>query len=103
MYTITWSIDNLERNTSNGFVTKVHFTCSGTDGEITKSRSSFMELEEPAELPEGFISYESLTEEQVFQWMVDVMGQEHLDGEEENIKYFIEKEKNYVSPLGKPW
>ena len=34
---ITWKINQLDRNTANGFVTTAHWTCSGTDGDFSGS------------------------------------------------------------------
>lgn len=62
---ITWSIANLDRKTSNGFVTTAHWTATAVDGEHSASVYSTVSW------PEGTpsIPYASLTEAAVLDWV----------------------------------
>lgn len=63
--TITWSISNLDRQTSDGFVTTAHWVCSGVDGDAHAS------VYATASWPAGHVTtpYASLTQDQVLGWV----------------------------------
>jgi len=44
--TFTWNIKNLERNLSDGGVTRVHFTVEGVEGEHSMGAFSLTAVEE---------------------------------------------------------
>jgi len=60
----TWNIAQLERRTSDGFVTTAHWTCSGVDGEFSGNTYGSIGLE-------GVVTtaYEDITEEQAIGWV----------------------------------
>ena len=66
--THTYSIRDLERETSTGLVTKVYWTLTTTDESITKKFNDEFTLSgSPSD--EGFINWDSLTEEDVIVWV----------------------------------
>lgn len=95
-----WMISNLERNTSDGGVFNVHWTCFGADADITSSVYSTISLN-PDPLSSDFISYENLTEEIVLDWCwangVD------KDATEASITARIEELKAPKVASGVPW
>jgi len=62
---ITWNISQLDRNTSNGFVTTAHWTATAVDGEHTASIYS------TCSWPDGTPTtpYNNLTEATVLGWI----------------------------------
>jgi len=66
--THTYSIRDLERETSTGLVTKVYWTLTTTDGEKKQKYNDEFPLSgSPSD--EGFINWDSLTEENVIVWI----------------------------------
>ena len=96
-------IVQLDRTLPDNVVTTVHWTASQTDGDFTAS--SYGSLGVPAADPSapGFIPFESLTEEQVKQWVLDTMGQEQVAALEASLQGQIDAQKNPTSASGLPW
>ena len=64
--TKTWSITNLTRETSDGYVCWVSWTLTGTEGDKTVESKGRTKLERPSSDLEP---YDSLTEEKVIGWV----------------------------------
>lgn len=95
--TITWKISQLDRRTSDGFVTTAHWTVTAIDGEFSASIYSTCGWSEGA--PET--PYESLTEADVLAW-VWASGVDK-EATEAALAAQIEAQKNPVSAVGVPW
>ncbi len=93
---ITWKISNLDRKTSDGFVTTAHWACSGVDGEFTGSVYS------TASWSEGTpsVPYDSLTEADVLAWVWTSVDKEATEAA---VAAQIEAQKNPVQASGLPW
>jgi hypothetical protein len=93
----TWTITQLDRQTSNGFVTTAHWTATAVDGDYTSSVYSTCSFTttEPA------IPYASVTEQNVLDWIwangVD------KDATEASLAAQIELQKNPTTAVGVPW
>lgn len=59
-----WKISQLDRRTSDGFVTTAHWICSDVDGEFSGSIYSTCSFEGELTVP-----YEQLTEATVLSWV----------------------------------
>ena len=59
----TWSILNLDRRTSDGFVQTAHWNCTGVDGELSSSVYATCGFDGDVNVP-----YENLTEADVLGW-----------------------------------
>lgn len=94
--TTTWTINQLDRNTSNGFVTTVHYNVTKTDGEFTASTYGTVGFE--AGTPAT--PFESLTEVQVIAWVKDKLGESTVEAA---LAAQIELQKNPVVAAGVPW
>lgn len=94
---ITWTISQLDRRTSDGFVTTAHWRATAEDGEYTASIYSTCGWSEG----EPAIPYESLTEQQVLEW-VWANGVDK-DAAEAALAAQIEAQKNPVQAAGVPW
>jgi len=92
----TWTINQLERNTSDGFVTTVHYSVSKVDGEFTASTYGTIGYESGTPTT----PFASLTEAQVIAWVKDKLGEEVVEAA---LAAQIEAQKNPVSASGLPW
>jgi hypothetical protein len=94
---ITWNIYQLDRQTSDGFVTTAHWQANATDGEYSASVYSTCSWSEGT----ATIPYASLTQETVLGWIwangVD------KDATEAALFAQIELQKNPVIAKGVPW
>jgi hypothetical protein len=77
---VTWSINDMQRNTTDGGVTTVYWSCTATDD--THSECSAVEAGklrlEPDASADGFVAYDSLTEDTVLGWVYESL----IEGEE---------------------
>ena len=94
--TTTYSIVQLDRNTSDGFVTTVHYNVTKEDGEFSASIYGTISFE--AGTPDT--PFVSLTEAQVIAWVKDNLGEETV---ETALAAQIEAQRNPVKASGLPW
>ena len=94
--TITWKINNLERQTSDGLVTVVHWGASAVDGEFSASIVNTQALERG----DSFVSYDTLTEETVLGWLWTKVDKEAVEA---SLTTQIEAQKAPVTANGLPW
>jgi hypothetical protein len=92
----TWTINHLDRNTSDGFVTTVHYNVTKTDGEFSASTYGTIGFE--AGTPAT--PFASLTEAQVIAWVKDKLGEEIVEAA---LAAQIEAQRNPVQASGLPW
>jgi hypothetical protein len=92
----TWTINQLDRNTSDGFVTTVHYNVTKEDGEFSASTYGTVSFE--AGTPTT--PYESLTEAQVIEWVKDKLGEEVIEA---SLASQIAAQKNPTTATGMPW
>ena len=90
-----WTVNPMERNLSNGFVTVAHWQCVGTDGEYSDSVYSTASW-----TGEPTVSYDSLTEATVLGWIWESVDKEAIEAA---IAAKIEAQKNPVTATGLPW
>ena len=96
MTSITWKINNLERQTSDGLVTVVHWGASAVDGDYSASIVNTQALERGG----SFVSYDTLTEQTVLGWLWTKVDKETVEAALESQ---IEAQKAPVSANGLPW
>jgi hypothetical protein len=94
--TTTYSIVQLERNTSDGFVTTVHYNVTKVDGEFSASTYGTVSFE--AGTPAT--PYASLTKAQVIEWVKDKLGEEVIEA---SLAAQIAAKKNPTTATGMPW
>lgn len=96
MTTINWTISNLDRRTSDGFIQVAHWRCTGADGDLSASVYSTCAFEGDLETP-----YENVTEADVLGWCwangVD------KDATEAAVAAQIESQKTPAVASGLPW
>lgn len=93
---ITWTINNLERQTSDGLVTVVHWGANATDGDYSASIVNTQALERG----DSFVNYDTLTQETVLGWL---WGKVDKATVEAALEAQIEAQKQPVTANGIPW
>ena len=96
MTTTTWTINNLERQTSDGLVTVVHWSASAVDGDFSSSIVNTQALERG----DSFVNYDTLTEETVLGWLWTKVDKAVVEAA---LAAQIEAKKNPVKASGLPW
>jgi hypothetical protein len=94
--TITWTIAQLDRQTSDGLVTTAHYTVNAVDGEYSAGSYGTVGFERG----DTFIAYDSLTEAQVIEWVKNKLDVEAIEA---SLAAQIESKKNPVTATGVPW
>jgi len=94
--TTTYTINQLDRQTSDGFVTTVHYTVSKVDGEFSASTYGTVSFE--AGTPET--PYASLTKAQVIEWVKDKLDVEAIEA---SLAAQIAAKKTPTAATGVPW
>jgi hypothetical protein len=96
MTAITWKINNLERQTSDGLVTVVHWGAYAVDGDYSADIYSTQALERG----DSFVNYDTLTEQTVLGWLWTKVDKETVEAA---LEAQIEAQKAPVSANGLPW
>lgn len=96
MTTITWTINNLERQTSDGLVTVVHWGASAVDGDYSASIVNTQVLERG----DSFVNYDTLTQETVLGWVWEKVDKEAVEAA---LTAQINAQKAPVVANGLPW
>jgi hypothetical protein len=94
---ITWNISQLDRQTSDGFVTTAHWQANATDGDYSASAYSTCSWSDGT----ATIPYASLTKETVLEWIwANGVDKEAVEA---SLEAQIELQKNPVTATGVPW
>lgn len=91
-----WNIAQMDRKTSDGFVTTVHYTVTAVDGEFTASTYGTVGYEEK----DSFTPFNQLTKETVVGWVQESLGKDTV---ESSLADQINAQKNPTSVSGLPW
>jgi hypothetical protein len=92
----TYSIVQLDRLTSTGYVTTVHYNVTKVDGDFSASTYGTIGFE--AGTPTT--PFASLTEAQVIAWVKDKLGEATVEAA---LAAQIEAQRNPVKASGLPW
>jgi hypothetical protein len=92
----TWNVVQTDYNTSDKFITTVHYTVNAVDGDYIASTYGTVGYTEEG----AFTPYSQLTEAVVVGWVKESLGQETV---EEALAAQIEAQKNPISESGLPW
>jgi hypothetical protein len=93
---IEWNVAQMDRKTSDGFVTTVHYTVTAVDGEYTASTYGTVGYTEEG----SFTPYDQLTKETVVGWVQESLGKDTV---ESSLADQINAQKNPTSVSGLPW
>ena len=100
---VTWTIAQLERNTDGNGVVVAHWRATDSEvvGEVTHSGSSYGTCGfTPDAEAEGYVAFDSLTEEVVIGWVKDSVDAEAIEA---GIAAQIQRTKAPVTVAGLPW
>lgn len=95
--TITWVIHQLDRQTSDGFVTTAHWRANAVDGDYAASAYGTCGWSDGSPI----VPYDQLTQDTVLGW-VWANGVDK-DATEAALTAQIEAQKNPVTATGVPW
>ena len=98
MTTFNWSVNQMDRLTSDGFVVTVHYNVSATDD--TYQASTYGTIGYTQEPGETYTPYDQLTEAQVVGWVQTSLGKDTVEA---SLQSQIELQKNPVVATGTPW
>jgi hypothetical protein len=93
-----WTISQLDRLTSDGFVVTVHYNVSATDG--TYSANTYGTVSYQEQPGETFIPYADLTEAIVVGWVQTSLGKDTVEA---SLQDQINAQINPVQQSGTPW
>jgi hypothetical protein len=91
-----WSISQLDRRTSDNFVTTAHWRCDATDEEFSASVYATCGWSEGSPV----INYQDLTQDEVLSWVMANVGKDTVEA---SLTAQIEAQKNPVQETGLPW
>jgi hypothetical protein len=95
--TTTWTIAQLDRQTSNGFVTTAHWTASAVDGDYSASTYSTSSWADGTPTT----PYADLTQATVLGWIwTNGIDKEEIEA---SLQAQIDAQKNPVTSTGVPW
>ena len=98
MTTYLWTIQQMERLTSDGFVVTVHYNVSATDD--TYQASTYGTTSYTQTPGETYIPYEDLTQAVVVGWVQEALGKDTVEA---SLQGQIDALKNPVQESGLPW
>ena len=93
---ITWTINNLDRETADGLVTTIHWGATAVDGDFVASIVNTQQLERG----DSFVDYASLTEATVLEWLWSKVDKEVVEAA---LTAQIDAQKVPVKASGLPW
>jgi hypothetical protein len=94
----TWNVVQMDRLTSDGFVTTVHYTVTATDGDYTAS--TYGTTSYTQEQGKSYEPYTDLTEPECVGWVQDSLGKDTIEA---SLQAQIDALKNPVQESGVPW
>ena len=92
-----WTIVQTNYNTSDKFITTVHYTVNAVDGDYTASTYGTVGYTQGKG---SYVPYADLTEAQVVGWVQESLGKDTVEA---GLTAQIEAQKNPVQEAGVPW
>jgi len=102
--TKTWEINTVERDLSDGYVTKVIYRVKGLSDSVEKARSTGeIEFTKPDSLPSDFVAYDSLTSSTVLGWVTTTLGSDEVTSVETQLEAQVNEVLTPTTASGVPW
>tara|TARA_Y100000401_G_C8180441_1_gene153702 strand:- start:37 stop:354 length:318 start_codon:yes stop_codon:yes gene_type:complete len=102
--TKTWEINTLERDLSDGYVTKVIYRVKGLSGSEEKARTTgSVEFIKPSSLPSDFVAYNDLTSSKVLGWVTTALGSDRVTDIETALEAEVTELITPTTAAGVPW
>ena len=96
--TYTWAIANLERNTSDGKVTVVHYTVSAKNDVYSAGAYGSLGFDGEITIP-----FADLTEQQIVGWVLDSLGDEKVTSICAALQTQLDEQAAPTKAVGLPW
>ena len=93
-----WTISQMDRLTSDGFVVVVHYNVSAVDGDY--QASTYGTTSYTQEEGSTFVPYASLTKEVVVGWVQEALGKDVVEA---SLQSQLDALKAPVQQSGLPW
>tara|TARA_Y100000114_G_scaffold55364_1_gene50607 strand:- start:569 stop:883 length:315 start_codon:yes stop_codon:yes gene_type:complete len=101
--TKTWEINTMERDLSDGYVTKVIYRVKGiSESEEKARRTGEVTYIKPESLPSDFIAFASLNSTTVLGWVKTALGDQVAEIET-SIEDEIKEIETPTTAVGVPW
>tara|TARA_R100001163_G_C5029150_1_gene169867 strand:+ start:810 stop:1124 length:315 start_codon:yes stop_codon:yes gene_type:complete len=101
--TKTWEINTMERDVSDGYVTKVIYRVKGiSDSEEKARETGEVNFQKPESLPSDFIDFTKLDAATVLGWVKTALGDE-VATIETRLEEKVNKVLTPTSVVGVPW
>ena len=97
--TNTWSIAQLDRETSDGYVFTAHYTVEASDGTYKAGAYGSIGFEKPDTL----VPFSDLTEETVVGWVKTGLTADKVTQIEAALQAQIDEQRTPTTATGKPW
>ena len=105
--TKTWEINTVERDLSDGYVTKVIYRVKGIDSsdstEKARHTGEVALATKPESLPSDFVAYDSLTSSTVLGWVTSSLGTDEVTAIETNLEAEVNEVITPTTGTGVPW
>ena len=102
--TKTWEINTLERDLSDGYVTKVIYRVKGLSDSEEKARATGeVVFTKPESLPSDFVAYDSLTSSTVLGWVTTSLGSDQVTAIETKLEADVTEAITPTTATGIPW
>ena len=102
--TKTWEINTMERDISDGYVTKVIYRIIGLSDSVEKHRfTGNVTFTKPESLPSDFIAFASLNAATVIGWVKTAIGTDEVAALETNLEAKVNEVLTPTTAEGVPW
>jgi len=102
--TKTWEINTMERDVSDGYVTKVIYRVKGISDSVEKARRTGEVLYyKPSSLPSDFVEFTKLDTTTVLNWVKTTLGTDKVSAIEASLETEVNEIINPTSAVGVPW
>ena len=102
--TYEWQVTTMDRELSDGFVTKVIYRVKGLDDGTEKARATGeVNFTKPLSLPSDFKAYDSLSESDCLTWVKNTLGATEVTAIETNLTNEINVINTPTTGTGNPW
>ena len=102
--TKTWEINTLERDLSDGYVTKVIYRVKGISDSEEKARATGEVIfTKPSSLPSDFVAFDKLTSSTVLGWVTTSLGTDEVTSIETALEAEVTEAITPTTATGVPW
>ena len=99
MTTFTWKINQLDRQTADGYVFTVHYRVDAQDDTYSTGAYGSIGLDRPDTL----IPYSDLIEDTVVNWVTEKLGSESVSSIETALQAQLDEQRTPTKATGIPW